>query len=160
MGLLLLTPPQVSANEVSRSAPMVAKVRSLASSVRPGAVALVEVEMKNVSQAPMVVAFDNVIRSYFFTTESNAGGSFQGSVEGGVRDPRKEGDRCPGDFPTFMLEPGQVLVQLVGVPIPKTLRGVATLHLILRALHILRPPQCLSAAALDLPATVVLKAGT
>ena len=158
VALIVAAATRGEASEPSESsASLVASIRPSGSAVRAGVDAVMEVEIKNASPAAVTVAFENIVRSYFFTTEANDGGSSQGTVEGGVSDRKKYRDRCPGDVPTFVLERGQTLVQLVGIPIPKTLRGEATLHLGLRVLRVISPPRCTPSTALNLAASAVLQ---
>jgi hypothetical protein len=158
--LISLTSRRIDAVAASPAGPLVATVRPLGTPVRAGDVAIMQVEIKNVSASPVAFAIDEILRSHFFTTQSEKGGSLHGAAEGWIRDPKKDGQRCPGDFPTFLVEPGRSLVHLVGVPIPRTLRGDATLHLVLQVLHVRSPPRCSPGDALNLPATASLKVST
>jgi hypothetical protein len=91
-----------------------------------------QVRIRNVSREVVVLAVeDTVPSSYFFTAQSGDEIEFSGQVEGHITD-REDGDfYCPGDTPTFVVRPGQALVQVVQVPVPIGIRGAANVRVVL-----------------------------
>jgi hypothetical protein len=118
--------------------------------MRAGAKAVIQVKFSNVSRTDIVLGFDDVLHSYFYTVESSNEIEFQGLAEAGVGDCRVH---CPGDVPTFLLRSGQTLIQLISVPVPKKAHGMATLQIGLRVIYFREAPRCGAAVLLDVPAS-------
>lgn len=94
---------------------------------------------------------DNVLDSYFFTAVWDDELASDGMVQA-------VSDRfyCPGDVPTFVLSPGEALIDIVAVPVPEALRGTATLDVGLSPLRLEDPQRCGSSTEMQLSASVAV----
>jgi hypothetical protein len=152
-------PCTAKAGGQTQGSPLVAEILAPAKPLRSGETGVIPVEIKNVSRDPIAVTFDEALRSYFFRFESNTSFASDGLVEGGNVDNTNNTDGCPGDIATYLIRPGQTIIQLVIVQVPKKSFGRANLDITLRVRHVRDPPHCSSAVPLDVSASAVVKIG-
>lgn len=120
-----------AATEQPSPVPLLAGSLVPPTAVFAGEPAAIAVKIRNVSPGAIVLALDDVLRSSFVTAESADKIEFQGEAAERTSD-RENLATCPGDVPTLLVQPGESFVQVIRVPIPRKLRGRATLDLVLR----------------------------
>jgi hypothetical protein len=143
----------------AKTGPLTASIIPSAKPIRSDEKATIPVEIRNVSQNAVAVTFDDGLRSYSFTSESRNTMTSDGAAEGGNSDKSGNADGCPGDVPTFWLRPGNTIVQLVAVQVPKMAPGRTTLEIVLRVGEVVKPLHCNSTVPLDLSATATVNIG-
>ena len=158
MSCVLVLAGDGAAAEVPGRAPLTARVVRPTRRAHAGETTTLQVKITNVSGAAVAVAFDGLSKSFFFRSESNGTISYGGVAAGGVADAQDYKDGCPGDIPTFLLGPGQQLVQLVAVPIPTDVAGaVVRVNLTLNAMLVGSDQRCGSAQPLELGASTTVR---
>jgi hypothetical protein len=139
------------------SGDLVAKILTQSTSVRFGESAAIQVEIYNASRAAIVLGLQDVLRSYSFTAESNDEIQFEAEAKASVTDRKAGAIYCPGDVPTFVVRPGQALVQVIAVPVSKELRGMAKVDVVLHLRRLDGAMRCGLAAEMDMPASGIVK---